>query len=533
MFMSQGFKDDLKQQERLQLHMKAKRVAADLKIPTSDIEVKKRLRSLRRPIALFGEGPAGRRDRLKNALAEIVASGEDLPEWDSSSSEPAKVSWEQINTGRPFWGPGCDELKEARMNILNYSIPKARERIAGQKRTRKQALLNPTKYRRTVEEATKELTNWTCHSSVIGDDRTLSSISLNMNQGQVAIGSWTSRVKLFDLGGQELATLIGHTERVVDVAWQPNAPTPLLASAGADKKVLLWKDREIVRELPGHKTRLGKICWHPVDNFLATSCFDRHWRLFDVNTGQCLLTQDGHSKEVYTVACHPDGSLWATGDLGGVIRVWDARTGQAIMGMEAHVDGVLALDFAPNGYQFASGARDNLVKIWDLRERQPSYTIPAHEKMVSSVKFDKRSNGASTFLATGSGDGSTKLWDARSFKLVTPMLANEKAVNAIAIAPDASVMVTASMDRTWKLWGHLDWKHVKVKDEPNDVEMKPPPDVKDIKPEKMKVEKKEDSEVLPDLDGSKKKLQEDIEIERPTHAAQQHFHWGDTSDLYK
>lgn len=33
------------------------------------------------------------------------------------------------------------------------------------------------------------------------------------------------------------------------------------------------------------------------------------WRLWDVETGGCLLEQEGHSRGVYAVAFHPDGSL--------------------------------------------------------------------------------------------------------------------------------------------------------------------------------------------------------------------------------
>lgn len=41
----------------------------------------------------------------------------------------------------------------------------------------------------------------------------------------------------------------------------------------------------------------------------ATASYDQTWRLWDIETGACLMEQEGHSRAVYGVAFHPDGSL--------------------------------------------------------------------------------------------------------------------------------------------------------------------------------------------------------------------------------
>ena len=49
---------------------------------------------------------------------------------------------------------------------------------------------------------------------------------------------------------QDGATLVGHTDWVRDVAWAPNLglPKTIIASAGQDGKVLIWKES---RDIPG------------------------------------------------------------------------------------------------------------------------------------------------------------------------------------------------------------------------------------------------------------------------------------------
>ena len=37
--------------------------------------------------------------------------------------------------------------------------------------------------------------------------------------------------------------------------------------------------------------RLGRLAFHPFGRHLATASFDQTWRLWDVQTGQCLQEQ--------------------------------------------------------------------------------------------------------------------------------------------------------------------------------------------------------------------------------------------------
>jgi WD40 repeat protein len=57
----------------------------------------------------------------------------------------------------------------------------------------------------------------------------------------------------------------------------------------------------------------------------ATASFDTTWRLWDVESGACLMEQEGHSRQVYAVAFHPDGSLAGSAGLdayGGCSMRW-------------------------------------------------------------------------------------------------------------------------------------------------------------------------------------------------------------------
>lgn len=114
-------------------------------VPTDDGAVKARLRAFGEPITLFGEGvrdrrvwqisaltlslqPGERRDRLKQVIQELQeAKGEKIELESESESE------EEGEPEEEFYTPGSDDLLHARRRIAEFSLRRARKRIARQK----------------------------------------------------------------------------------------------------------------------------------------------------------------------------------------------------------------------------------------------------------------------------------------------------------------------------------------------------------------------------------------------------------------
>lgn len=63
--------------ENLRKYETKKRARAII-VPTSIEEVKAKLRELRQPVTLFGEGPADRRERLREVIASMDLTEEEL-----------------------------------------------------------------------------------------------------------------------------------------------------------------------------------------------------------------------------------------------------------------------------------------------------------------------------------------------------------------------------------------------------------------------------------------------------------------------
>jgi WD40 repeat protein len=92
---------------------------------------------------------------------------------------------------------------------------------------------------------------------------------------------------------------------------------------------------------------------------LLESVSGRQWHGFDRQLG------DG---DVNAIAFSPDGRLLAVGHGGaeGIVRVWEVITGNEIVTFRGHAGGVNVVAFSPDGRRIASGGADSSILVWDL-----------------------------------------------------------------------------------------------------------------------------------------------------------------------
>ncbi|KAI5083086.1 hypothetical protein GOP47_0002829 [Adiantum capillus-veneris] len=444
-----------RQEQALQQVLLNRRAKA-LAVPTNDAIVRSRLRSLDQPITLFGEREMERRQRLRDHMALLDSQGE-LDRYltsthafaaaladDGAAKEDERM--EEVQTV-PFFTEGSNELLQARIELMKYSLSRAASRISRMKLKRE----NPDEDEDAeLDYVLQRMSQISMNCSQIGDDRPLSGCAFSPDGAILATSGWSGATKIWNVETMERAmTLRGHTERVTSVAFSP--AENILATASADRTAILWGlDGSCLRKFEGHLDRLARIAFHPSGAYLGTASFDKTWRLWDVNTGIELLLQEGHSRTVYGVAFQCDGSLVATCGLDALARVWDLRTGRSILALEGHVKPVLGIDFSPNGYHLATGGEDHTCRIWDLRKRRTIYIIPAHNNLVSQVKYEPYEGYV---LVTASHDNTCKVWSARDFKPVKTLAGHEGKVMGVDVTGDGQLVASASYDRTIKLWG--------------------------------------------------------------------------------
>ncbi|ORY57529.1 WD40-repeat-containing domain protein [Pseudomassariella vexata] len=466
-----------------------KRRAATIAVPTDDGRVRARLRELGEPITLFGEGPAERRDRLRELLAlqseQAAAGGEgvDVEMEDAEGEDGAEDQEEE------FYTQGTEELLQARQEIARFSLPRAKRRLADLKEESGIQLRTHVKFRKHVKE---RLQGFELQGSQTAGDRHVSMTRIAPNGAMVAAGNWGGSIKLIEIPTlEEKGTLRGHNNKVSGLSWYPGATVPErgvsadtvnLASGGAEGHVNLWsltKDTPL-STLQGHGGRVCRVEFHPSGRYLASASEDTSWRLWDIETTTELLLQEGHSRGVYAVAFNTDGSLLASAGLDSIGRIWDLRSGRTVMILDGHMDGhikpIHGLDWGSNGHRVLTGSADGWIKCWDVRKVQRIGGIGAHSSAVSDLRWykglddpvegtvqpelDEKGNrlpkkSGTCFVSSGF-DNKVNIFSADDWTLVQTLHGHTGPVASVDISRDGKWIVSGGHDRTVKLWGRND-----------------------------------------------------------------------------
>ncbi|KAL4798214.1 WD40-repeat-containing domain protein [Aspergillus venezuelensis] len=468
-----------------------KRRAAAMAVPTDDTRVRMRLRELGEPITLFGEGPADRRDRLRELLTDLAeqqdaAAAEDV-EMGEAAGEDEEDEGEQQEE---FYSPGTEELLKARKDIARYSLPRAKARVARQREESTIPLRTHIKHRKAIKE---KLGGFDLYGSQIAGDRPVSIVRFAPDGQTIATGNWAGGIKLLSVPNlEENLSAKAHTDRVGGLSWFPGATlaesgvsesSVNLVSGGGEGNVCLWSldQNTPLATLGGHSGRVCRTEFHPSGKYLASASYDTTWRLWDVETTAELQLQEGHSREVYTVSFNNDGSLLASGGLDSIGRIWDLRTGRTVMILEGHIREIFGLDWGVDGYRVLSGSGDGWVKCWDLRQVKTTGGIGAHKSVVSDVRWYKGNESASflpstegqasrmdidgegaasvqpkksgTFFVSSGFDKNVNVFSADDWSLVKTLSGHSGNVLSADISDNAQWIASCGHDRTVKLWG--------------------------------------------------------------------------------
>jgi WD40 repeat protein len=285
------------------------------------------------------------------------------------------------------------------------------------------------------------------------------------------------------------ATLVGHTDSVLDVGWSldghrivtssndqtirtwdaasgqqltspkhPNyfsRPTlspeaKRLAAEGYDNTVTVWDvqtGREIVI-LRGHLESVAEVAWSPDGKELATASDDGTAKVWDAGTGTELLTLAIEARRrrlaVRSIAWSPDGKRLATAGGNGT-HVWDAHAGRELQSIGGYSSSIA---WSPDGQQLLIASDDGTAKVCSANTGTEVLTLRGHTAPILSVAWSPDGQK----LATGSKDHTAKVWEAQIGKELLTLNGHRDAVSCVKWSPDGQLLATGSWDRTVRIW---------------------------------------------------------------------------------
>jgi WD40 repeat protein len=327
-------------------------------------------------------------------------------------------------------------------------------------------------------------------------------LSIAASPQQSPMRGWEWRYLLDQCRSEELTTLGRHASWISDLALSPD--DRWVASISGDGWVKLWDLLGGTNPLPawhahtgpdtdGHHGWTHALAFSPSRQILATAGPDgkvRFWNVFSSPPADAFPPLEASCARL---AFSPDGRLLAGLGRGGEACLWSISDQGAVLEhrWNATYWQPLALTFSADGKRLIAGGYQDPLGLWDVSI--PSAPRKVRELSASVAPAATRARGSELYttaagkhalnkwnlltlkeegcwrtrsaslvalaladdgrhLAAGLGDGSIEVWDLTGGASPQPFMGHEDAVSFLAFARTRPLLVSASLDKTVRLW---------------------------------------------------------------------------------
>ena len=287
--------------------------------------------------------------------------------------------------------------------------------------------------------------------------------------------------------GNCLQILRGHTRNVMSASFSHDGKYIASASNGTTMKIWNVADGRCLLTIEGRKPRFTSVHFSPDDHYLLTSSSDDSIRLFDIKQAlqdRQTKPQPLHTLKGSTAFFSNDGQHIISTSKDHSLKdysicIWDTRSGACTQTLYGHTDPITSVMLSNDGKTLVSSSKDRTIRLWDLNNK-PMRTIQTPNcafisfssdgkniisrgnKQTKGYPVEKWDVGKHQHLLSSYYEQSPNISINRqdsSWTLSYPeskaILLNQKMrerINSAAFSPNNRLIVTASDDKTIRLW---------------------------------------------------------------------------------
>ncbi|HWN66095.1 MAG TPA: protein kinase [Haliangium sp.] len=247
------------------------------------------------------------------------------------------------------------------------------------------------------------------------------------------------------LDGQ-LLVLRGHQGPIWDARFSPDGAR--IATGSSDKTARIWDAATgaLLHTFTGFTADVYRVRFSPDGTRLLAASWDSSARVWDVATGALLWTAS-HEQRVLDAELSPDGAWAATAGFGNDVVLWNAADGRRLRTLAGHTERVIAMEFSPDGAHLVTGSEDGTARVWNPATGALLVTSDGHGGALHAVAVSPDSRLA----ASTSWSGRVRVISLRGGRSLE-LAAHDDQIHDVAFSPDSARLVTASEDRTARVW---------------------------------------------------------------------------------
>ncbi|KAL4228452.1 WD repeat-containing protein 37 [Mactra antiquata] len=206
----------------------------------------------------------------------------------------------------------------------------------------------------------------------------------------------------------------------------------------------------LVKTFRGHKDGVWEVNVSKMDHhIIGTASADHTARIWNVDTGHCLLQYTGHQGSVNAIRFNPCKDLVVTTSGDGTAHIWSPQVNlPPPEPMKSHSSGEDDLDMSEKEDTADEGPEILLKSTL----RTPTRELIGHTSVV--IAADWLNTGEQ--VVTASWDRSGILFDAETGETVSTLTGHDQELTEVRAHPNQSLVVTSSKDTTFRLWDFRD-----------------------------------------------------------------------------
>lgn len=252
----------------------------------------------------------------------------------------------------------------------------------------------------------------------------LSDVAWSSDSKFLASASDDKTVKIWDATtGSVVHTLVGHTDLVVTVDFNPKFP--ILASGSYDTKIILWNSKEgkWTKIIPAHAEAITCVSFDRHGIQLISTSYDGQCKIWNPTTGDCIRVVLAGKVPIGCARFAPNPKLCLTGLMNSsiilsgteekgkdkgkpkILRTFRGHRGERW----ASFCGMVSIQQPVRMSLVVSASEDGSVYIWDLQDTKIEQSLSAHQGPV--LGLDCGSFGGLLYIASGGlEDHTVTIW---------------------------------------------------------------------------------------------------------------------------
>ncbi|KAJ8762065.1 hypothetical protein K2173_006667 [Erythroxylum novogranatense] len=208
------------------------------------------------------------------------------------------------------------------------------------------------------------------------------------------------------------------------------------------------------------------------EKFLAIATNLEHVQVYDLESMSCSYLLIGHTEIVLcldTCVSTSGRKLIVSGSKDNCVRLWDSESRKCIGVGTGHMGGVGSVSFSKKSRNFfVSGSSDRTIKVWNLDEISYDFDQPfnlrakavvaAHDKDINSLAVAPNDS----LVVSGSQDRTACVWRLPDLVSVVVLRGHKRGIWSVEFSPIDQCVITASGDKTMKIWSIADGSCLKT-----------------------------------------------------------------------